>query len=421
MTNLKGNNMYCRSCGSDLLDLVIDLGNQPPSNFLLNFDDLNTRESFFPLKIMKCRRCELLQTQDFLESKELFGKQYPYFSSTSKSWIEHSEKFFKLITNQLRLNSTSKVIELASNDGYLLKFFKDADIKVLGIEPTNSAANISRSFGIPTIESFFTSVLANQIVKDFGVADLIIANNVLAHVPDLKDFIVGTSILLKEDGVLTIEFPSAISLVKDCLFDTIYHEHFSYLTLTSVKTALELCDLTIFKVEELATHGNSLRIFAQHRVGARLIDNSVATILQKEFRYYENQGFYLEDFVHKLQNKKLDVLSFLRYQKNVGFRIAAYGAAAKGNTFLNYCDINSELIDYVVDNAPLKIDKYLPGSHIPIVKEETLFKNTPNIIVVLAWNVFDEIFSRLQNLFRDYPEQILVCAFQPHFRFRLIN
>ena len=389
---------YCRHCGSPLHHEVIDLGHQPPSNAYLTTEQLALPEINFPLKVYLCSSCWLMQVPAHAAADELFTADYAYFSSTSKSWCEHAKAFASKAINRLKLDSDSFVVELASNDGYLLQYFQEKAIPCLGIEPTSSTAQASRQKGIQTIEEFFGTALADQLSK----ADLVVANNVLAHVPDINDFVQGISRLLKPDGQASIEFPHLLRLIQGNQFDTIYHEHYSYLSLHIVSRICREFSLQVIDVEELSTHGGSLRVWISK---AGFIDPSpsVQAVLNAE-NSLELQSYeaYL-GFQAKAEEAKLSLLSFLIESKRKSINVLGYGAAAKGNTLLNYCGVQPDLLPMVADQAKSKQGKFLPGSHIPIVSPEELKANQPDNIVLFPWNLINEI-SQL------YPSTPLVTA-----------
>lgn len=387
----KKNTMKCRFCGKELEHEFVDLYNSPPSNSYLKHEQLNEPEVFYPLKTLVCEGCFLVQIDEYKKSNEIFNSEYAYFSSYSKSWLEHAKKYVEKMTKKLSLNKDSFVIEIASNDGYLLQYFKENNIPNLGIEPTHSTAQAARAKGIEVLEDFFGASMA----KDLKKADLILGNNVLAHVPDINDFVKGLKTALKLNGTITMEFPHLYNLIKFNQFDTIYHEHFSYLSLIAVKAIFEAQGLKIYDVEELPTHGGSLRIFATHADNNIQITQNVQNILEKEKSTNMDNVKGYEGFGQKAQEIKMDLLKFLLQAKASGKKVAAYGAAAKGNTLLNYCGVKSDLIGFVVDASPHKQGKYMPASHIPIVSEEKIRQEKPDYILILPWNLKDEITQQL--------------------------
>jgi SAM-dependent methyltransferase len=386
--------MKCRHCGKELTLEFVDLFNAPPSNAYLSYEQLNEPEVLYPLKIFVCDKCFLVQIDEYKKSGEIFDMDYAYFSSYSSSWLEHSRLYVENISRRLGLNEQSFVMEIASNDGYLLQYVKDKHIPCLGIEPTASTANVAKEKGIDVLEDFFGSVMAESLKK----ADLILGNNVLAHVPDINDFVRGLKIALKPYGTVTMEFPHLLNLITHNQFDTIYHEHFSYLSLMSVQTVFASQGLKIYDVEELSTHGGSLRIYATHVENDIKIENAVTALIMKEksARLDKVEGY--QAFKEKIQQIKWDFWNFLLKAKNEGKTVAAYGAAAKGNTFLNYCGVKSDAIKFVADASPYKQNKLLPLSHIPVVSEEMIKKEKPDYVLILPWNLKDEIMNQLSYI-----------------------
>lgn len=388
--------MECRFCKNKLQHVFIDLGNSPAANSYLTAPQLEEPESYYPLKILVCSNCFLVQVDEYKKATEIFDSEYAYFSSVSKSWLDHSKRYTEKMMSEFGVNTNSFVIEIASNDGYLLQYFKEKGLKVLGIEPTTSTAKVAREKGIESIEKFFGVNLAKELVADNKKADLLLGNNVLAHVPDINDFVAGLQVALNPDGIITMEFPHLLQLIENNQFDTIYHEHFSYLSFTTVSKIFEQNQLTMFHVEELPTHGGSLRIFAKHKnSNLHNVDGTVDDLLKKEDLAGMNNLEYYNDFDKKVAKVKLDFLEFLVKAKKDGKKIAAYGAAAKGNTILNFCGIKSDWIQFVVDAAPSKQGKFMPGSHIPIVNEIELKKFKPDFVLILPWNIKEEIKTQL--------------------------
>jgi len=400
--------MKCRHCGKELQYEFIDLYNSPPSNSYLNKTQLNEPEILYPLKLYVCDNCYLVQIDEYKKSNEIFNSEYAYFSSYSSSWLEHSKKYVNMIIGKLNLDNDSYVIEIACNDGYLLQYFKEKNIPCLGIEPATSTAKVAKEKGINVLEEYFSANVALKLKK----ADLILGNNVLAHVPDINDFVKGLKIVLEPSGTITMEFPHLLTLIKSNQFDTIYHEHFSYLSLITVQKIFNIQGLKIYNVEELPTHGGSLRIYAAHTENTLLIiEDNINEIIKKEKSAGLDNIEGYKDFEEKIQTIKWNFLDFLVKTKKEGKNIAAYGAAAKGNTFLNYCGVKSDVIDFVVDASPHKQGKYLPLSHIPIVSEDILRKAKPDFIIILPWNISDEIVKQLSytkswgaRLFTAIPE-----------------
>ena len=387
--------MNCRNCKNTLKNKWIDLGFSPPSNNYLSKKDLIKNEKFLPLKVYVCKNCWLSQTQDYTSSKKLFRHDYAYYSSTSKSFVNHAKKYTDKIIKKLHLNSKSNVIEIASNDGYLLKNFLKKKIPCFGVEPTINTAKAAEKIGIRVIKKFFSTKLSKRLIKDKKQADLIIGNNVFAHVPDILDFTRGMSLLLKKNGTITLEFPHLLELMKYSQFDTVYHEHFSYLSLIAVKNIFSKFDLKIYDVEKIKTHGGSLRIYACKKGYKNYISKNVKKIINQEKIYGLNKITKYNNFQFKIEKIKYKFLKFLREKKLEGNKICGYGAAAKGNTLLNYCEIKTDMIDFVCDAALSKQNKRLPGSHIPIFKPNKIMKEKPNYIIIFPWNLTKEITSQL--------------------------
>lgn len=387
--------MNCRHCGAPLTLSFMDLGSAPPSNAYLTERDLTRPERWFPLRVLVCRACWLVQTEDYAGAEEIFTDDYAYFSSYSKTWLEHSEKYVRNVVERFQLGSDSLVVELAANDGYLLQYVAARNIPCIGVEPTASTAASARAKGIEIIEEFFGTRLAIEMVGRSEQADLIAANNVLAHVPNINDFVAGVAVLLKETGVATFEFPHFLNLVTHNQFDTIYHEHYSYLSLIAVKRIFEQGGLFIFDVEELPTHGGSLRVYAQRKEGLHRCGDSVEALLRRERSAGLLTLEYYSGFQARSEKAKTDFLAFLVEAKRAGKAVAAYGAAAKGNTLMNYSGVRPDFIRYVVDKNPAKQGKFLPGSRIPIVSEDHIRRERPDYIVVLPWNLREEVMADL--------------------------
>lgn len=388
--------MKCRHCGSQLDLVMVDLGRAPPSNAYLSEQALAKQETYYPLRVLTCQQCWLVQTEDFAGREELFTEDYAYFSSYSSSWLAHAERYVAAVTERFGLGRSSHVVEVAANDGYLLQYFHARNIPSTGIEPTASTANAARAKGITIVEEFFGTRLAQQLASQGQQADLTVANNVLAHVPNINDFVAGFALLLKPDGVATFEFPHLVRLVEQNQFDTIYHEHFSYLSLTAVKTVFAACGLTIFDVEEHPTHGGSLRVFAQRSdTGQRPVEQRVAALLGEETRLGVNTPEYYAGLQPRTEKIKRDLLDFLASAASAGKSVGAYGAAAKGNTLLNFAGVTHRQIPWVVDKNPAKQGKYMPGSHIPIVDEARLRADRPDYVLILPWNLRTEVVQQL--------------------------
>ncbi|MDD5322840.1 MAG: class I SAM-dependent methyltransferase [Methylococcales bacterium] len=389
--------MKCRHCQANLNLPFIDLGTAPPSNAYVGNEALHAPESYYPLRVLVCTGCWLVQTEDYAQAEELFAADYAYFSSFSSTWLQHAEQYVSTMIARFGLSNDSYVIEVAANDGYLLQFAKAREIPCLGIEPTSSTAAAARAKGIPIVEDFFSVRLAGELIAQGKQADLTAANNVLAHVPDINDFVSGFTLLLKPHGVATFEFPHLLKLVEENQFDTIYHEHFSYLSLTAVERIFAANGLKVFDVEELPTHGGSLRVFAQRAdTGHHPVGIKVDELLKREVQAGIKTVSYYTGFQAKTDKVKNDFLSFLIEAKRQGKKVAAYGAAAKGNTLMNYAGIRPDLISFVVDRNPAKQGKYMPGSRIPIVDESQLQTAKPDYVVVLPWNLKTEVMQQLE-------------------------
>ena len=403
--------MNCRFCKHPLTHTLIDLVNSPASNSFLSKEQLNEPEIFYPLKVFVCDHCFLVQLDEYKKSESIFDSNYAYFSSYSTSWLQHAKTYTDVMTSRFGYDENSLVIEIASNDGYLLQYFKEKNIPVMGIEPSGNTAEVAIGKGIKTVIEFFGEELADRFANTWNVrADLLLGNNVLAHVPDIVDFVLGMKIMLKHNGVITMEFPHLMQLVDNNQFDTIYHEHFSYLSLYTVKQIFESQGLELFDVDELSTHGGSLRIYAKHiEDESKPISENVAAILKKELDKGLNTSAYYDNFQQKALHIKLDLTEFLTDHKREGKKIAAYGAAAKGNTLLNYCGIKSDLISFVADANPHKQGKYLPGSHIPVFKEDIIKKERPDFILILPWNLKDEITNQL-NYIKEWGGKFVVAV-----------
>jgi SAM-dependent methyltransferase len=388
--------LNCRFCNAPVKLSLIDLGSAPPSNAYVPREGLAKPEKWFPLKVLVCENCWLVQTGEFSESMSLFDAEYAYFSGFSTSWLAHAQKYVNDVIARFGLNERSNVLEIAANDGYLLQYVMAKGIPCTGIEPTASTAAAARAKGIPIIEEFFGLALGEQLASQGRQADLVVANNVLAHVPGLRDFVAGIAAVLSARGVATFEFPHLAKLIAETQFDTIYHEHFSYLSLTTVNRILAESGLTVFDVEELPTHGGSLRVYAQRTgVGAHPGRASVEGLLQCERSAGISTAKYYTGFQAKADKIKNDLLEFLLRAKKEGETVAAYGAAAKGNTLFNYAGIRPDLVSFVVDKNPAKQGKFLPGSRIPIVDEARLSEAKPDYVVILPWNLRSEIIGQL--------------------------
>lgn len=390
--------MKCRHCAAPLQHVFLDLGFAPPSNAYLSSHDLQRPEAYYPLKVWVCHHCWLVQTEDYAEADKLFSPDYAYFSSTSSSWLTHASEYVAAIIPQLELGRDSLVIEVAANDGYLLKNFVAAGIPCLGIEPTACTAAAAKQQGIPILEEFFGERLGKELQARGQQADLIIGNNVYAHVPDINDFTSGLKAALKPGGTITLEFPHLLNLIQQVQFDTIYHEHFSYLSLHTVSRIFQVAGLRVWNVEKQPTHGGSLRIFGCHNDDPRHTAKSVAAVLKEEkLNGLQSLSTY-RNFLDRAARIKDDLLAFLIEQKRVGKKVAAYGAAAKGNTLLNYAGVKPDLLPFVCDAAPAKQGKFMPGSHIPILPPKVLLEQRPDYVLILPWNIADEIKKQLAGL-----------------------
>ena len=399
--------LACRFCGSSLEHTFVDLGMSPLCESYLSADQLNQMEPFYPLHVYVCEHCFLVQLQEYVSAEHIFS-EYAYFSSYSESWLQHAKAYTDMIVDRFKLGPQSQVVELASNDGYLLQYFVKRGIPALGIEPAANVAQAAIEKEIPTIVRFFGERAAQEISSERGKADLIIGNNVLAQVPDLNDFVAGMKILLKPDGVITIEFPHLMRLIADNQFDTIYHEHFSYFSFAACETIFAAHGLTLFDVEELSTHGGSLRIYARHTEDA----NNPVTARVRNLKAAEDAAGVscLEtyfSFANKVEETKRKLLEFLIKAKRQGKSIVGYGAPGKGNTLLNYCGIRTDFIDYTVDRNPYKHGKYTPGTHIPIFHPEKIRETKPDYVVIFPWNLKNEIVRQLAYI-RDWGGKFVV-------------
>lgn len=401
--------MNCRHCHTPLQHVFLDLGFAPPSNAYVTKEELQKAEIYLPLKLFVCDHCWLVQTEDFTQADELFRYDYAYYSSTSVSWLEHAALYVEGMTQRFGLGPQSFVIEVASNDGYLLRNFLPPGIPCLGIEPTEGTATAAENLGIPVLREFFGETLARQLAADGKQADLIVGNNVYAHVPDINDFTRGLKAVLKPDGVITLEFPHLMRLIEQAQFDTVYHEHFSYLSLQSVSRIFEIAGLRVWDVEELSTHGGSLRVYGCHAEASRPASTEVQRVLDSEVRHgLRDLATYL-GFQPRADRVKNDLLAFLIEQKRAGKSVAAYGAAAKGNTLLNYAGVKPDLLPYVCDAAPSKQGKYLPGTHIPILHPATLAERKPDIVLILPWNIAHEVVKQ-QQVVKTWGGQFFVAV-----------
>lgn len=388
----------CRFCGSELHQIFVDLGMSPLANSYLTMADLQKMEPHYPLCIYICDRCYLAQLPVF-ETPEGIFTDYAYFSSYSDSWLRHAKAYTDLMIERFGYNQSNFVIELASNDGYLLQYFKEKSIPVLGIEPAKNVALAANEAGIPTLVKFFGTDTARELASENKYADLIVGNNVLAHVPGLNDFVNGMKIVLKKQGVITMEFPHLMRLVAENQFDTMYHEHFSYFSFTTVEKVFASHGLTLFDVEELPTHGGSLRIYARHSNDeTKPVGKRVAELKSREDAAGMTKMEYYLSFGEKVKETKRKILEFLIKAKAEGKSIAGYGAPAKGNTLLNYCGVRTDFIDYTLDRSPHKQGQYLPGTHIPIYHPDKVREDKPDYLVILPWNLKEEIMEQMSYI-----------------------
>lgn len=390
--------MKCRFCSAPLRDVFLDLGSAPPSNAFLTADALDAPETSFPLKLFTCGKCRLVQVAEIKSHTDLFAPDYIYYSSFSTSWLAHAERYVKQAVERLGLDHNSLVMEVASNDGYLLQYVAARGIPCLGVEPTVGTAKVAQEKGIETLCRFFGKAFAEEFARERRVADLIVANNVLAHVPDINDFVEGLSVALTAEGTVTAEFPHLMELVTQHQFDTVYHEHFSYFSFHTIRAIFAAHHLRIWDVERLPTHGGSLRIWVGHERSKHAETPAVAALLALERQTgMQDAAFYL-GFQVRADVVKNDCLMFLLEQKKAGRKVAAYGAAAKGNTLLNYAGVKPDLLPYVVDSSPHKQGHYLPGSHIPVVAEAHLRDDRPDYVLILPWNLREEIVAQLSYI-----------------------
>ena len=387
-------NFSCRFCDSQLDTIFLDLGITPSANSFLKKENLSSEKSF-PLRVFVCNKCLLVQLPETIDPNELFS-DYAYFSSFSETWLKHAEDYVDMMINRFDIKHSSQIMEIASNDGYLLKNFVNRNIPVFGIEPASNVADTAIKNGIPTLKKFFSEKTANEIKEKNGLADLLIGNNVLAHVPNINDFISGLKVLLSSNGIITMEFPHILQLIQNNEFDTIYHEHFSYFSFITVQKIFNFHGLEIFDVEEISTHGGSLRIFVQHHNNKQnQMNDSIENLIKKEKDHGLDKISTYQNFSEKIQNVKKKLIDFVESANKEGKSIVCYGAPAKGNTLLNFCGINKEQIDFVVDRSPYKQGLFLPGSHIPIKSVEAIQEAKPDYIIILPWNIKDEIMKQI--------------------------
>ncbi len=402
--------MNCRHCGSALHHRFLDLGFAPPSNAYVTEAGLSEPETTYPLRLQVCECCWLVQTEDYTRAGSLFDSDYAYFSSASRGWLAHAKAYAQTMRDSLQLDSGSFVVEVASNDGYLLRNFVNWKIPCLGVEPTASTASAAEALGIPVLREFFGADCAEAIVARNGHADLICGNNVYAHVPDVGDFTRGLKILLQERGTITLEFPHLLKLLAGSQFDTVYHEHFSYFSLHVVRAIFSAAGLRVFDVAELPTHGGSLRVFGCHRDDPREEGESVARIAAEEERFGLLEAKVYDDFQAKADGVKDAFLRFLLDRRSEGATVACYGAAAKGNTLLNYAGVKTDLISCVFDNAPSKQGKYMPGSHLPILAPNAIDREKPDYLVILPWNIAPEVVAQEGERVRAWGGKFVVAV-----------
>jgi trans-aconitate methyltransferase len=401
--------MKCRFCATPLQDVFLDLGSAPPSNAFLATGALNAPETWFPLKLFTCGKCRLVQVDEVQSHAALFAPDYVYYSSFSRSWLAHAERYVGEAAAKLGLDHRSLVMEIASNDGYLLQYVAARGIPCIGIEPTSGTANAARQKGIETLEHFFGRDFAEGFVRERRTADLIVANNVLAHVPDINDFVAGMAVALAREGTITVEFPHLMELVAQRQFDTVYHEHFSYFSLHTVRSIFAAHGLRLWDVEQLPTHGGSLRIWATHEHGQRTETPAVAALLTAEAQAGMQDAAYYENFQIQADEVKNGCLTFLLEQRRAGRKVAGYGAAAKGNTLLNYAGVKPDLLPYVVDASPHKQGHWLPGSRIPVVDESRLREDRPDFVLILPWNLREEITAQLSYI-REWGGRFVIAV-----------
>lgn len=403
----KANKSNCRICGAPLRYTFVDLGMSPLCESFLSFDQLNQMEPFYPLHVYVCDKCFLVQLEEFVSPEKIFT-EYAYFSSYSDTWLKHVRDYTQMIVDRFHLGGQSFIVEIASNDGYLLQNFVERKIPCLGVEPAANVAKDAIEKGIPTLVEFFGEELAQRLASEGKKADIIIGNNVLAQIPNLNDFVEGMRVLLKPQGVITIEFPHLMRLVEQNQFDTIYHEHFSYFSFLSAEKIFSAHGLTLFDVDEIPTHGGSIRIYARHdNDDTKPISENVKELMKREKQAGIMTMEYYDSFNERVKETKRKLLTFLINAKREGKVIAGYGAPGKGNTLLNYCGIRTDFIDYTVDRNPYKHGKYTPGTHIPIYPPSKIDETRPDYVIILPWNLKDEIIDQLSYI-QDWGGQLIV-------------
>lgn len=408
MYKIGDDNMKCRICNKDLEKPFLSLGCMPLSNSIVT--DPFIREKYYPLDAYLCQDCCMIQTPEFESAKNIFSTFYPYFSSYSETWLKHCKNYVDMMMSKYNYDKNSFVIEIGSNDGYLLQYFKEYGIKILGIESSESVAIAAIKKNIPTVIEYFDRNYAVKMTKDGNIADLIIGNNVLAHNPDLHDFVEGLKYILKPEGVITIEFPHLLNLIQKCEFDSIYAEHFSYFSLYAVRKLFKIHDLIIYDVEEIPTHGGSLRIYAKHDTGIGISVN-IKNILEREKKELIIDSY--NSFESSIKTIKEDLIKLLTKLKSENKKIIGYGAAAKAATLLNYCEIGTDLIDYIADLNPIKQGKFMPGSHVPIVNSDKIKDDKPDVIVIFAWNIKDEIMKQLDYIKKEWNGEFIIPIPKP--------
>lgn len=400
-------NRKCRFCGEPLRFTFVDLGMSPLCESYLGPEQLNQMEPFYPLHVFVCESCFLVQLEEYVSPEHIFT-EYAYFSSYADAWLQHAQNYTSLVIERFKLDQKSFVVEVASNDGYLLQYFVQKNIPVLGIEPAKNVAKVALEKGIPTLTEFFGQEKAKQLYDEGKQADLVVGNNVLAQVPDVNDFVAGMKTLLKPDGVITIEFPHLMRLMEENQFDTIYHEHFSYFSFIAVEKIFSANGLTLFDVEELFTHGGSLRIYARHAENDILpISNQVLEMHERERSAGFTKMEHYSAFGEQVKETKRKLLSFLIEVRKQGKSVVGYGAPGKGNTLLNYCGIRTDFLDYTVDRNPYKQGKFLPGTHIPIYPVEKIQETKPDYVLILPWNFKDEIMIQMAGI-REWGGQFVI-------------
>ena len=398
----------CRFCGTTLAHSVVDLGMSPLCESFLTPEQLNHSEQFYPLQAFVCEECFLVQVEEYVSGREIFGHEYAYFSSYSDSWLAHARRYADMIVERLGLNENSQVVELASNDGYMLKNFVDKGIPALGVEPAPNVAEVAVAKGVNTVVKFFGVRTAEELVEDGIRADLLMANNVMAHVPDLNDFVGGMKVILSDSGVVTVEFPHLQRLIEGNQFDTIYQEHYCYFSFVTVERIFAEHGMTLFDVEEITTHGGSLRIYARHTENECLpVLPAVAEMRERELAAGYTRLETYRTFAENVAETKRKLLEFLIQAKRDGKQVAAYGAPGKGNTLLNYCGIREDFLDYAVDRNPYKHGKFLPGTRIPVFPTEKIAETRPDYVLILPWNLKDEIVEQLEYI-REWGAEFVV-------------